>query len=922
MDRLSYVSNAENGYIDSLYAAYRQDPQSVDASWQRFFEGFEFAAQFAGAGPSSVSGAPASSQLQKEIAVVNLIQSYRSRGHLFADLNPILPRREFQPNLDIKHFGLSEADLDTRFEAGAEMGLPGAKLRDIVQHLEDTYCRTIGVEYKYIRIPEVLRWFESRMEPTKNRPNLNKETKTYILRKLAQATLFERFIQKKFTGQKRFSLEGGEALIPALDNVIQYGAHLGIKDFVLGMAHRGRLSVLTNVMQKEVDHVLGEFADRNMADDVFDGDVKYHLGYSRDIVLDDGGTTHVSLLPNPSHLETVDPVVVGNARARMDLNHGGNHDRVCPILIHGDAAVAGQGVVYELIQMSRLPGYEVGGTIHIVINNQVGFTTDPSDARSSTYCTDVGKTTLSPVFHVNGDDPEAVFQATQMAMDFRQAFSRDVFIDIICYRKYGHNEGDEPRFTQPKMYAAIDKHPSPFEVYRNKVLAEGSLTQAEVDAIVDEINAHLDDEFEQSKTSEWKFDTDLKGRWEGIRFYNDKELEPNPITQVKGDTLRQLAQRLTVLPEGFTPHRNIKRLLEQRAQMVVDDAIDWGMAETLAYATLLAEGNPVRMTGQDVIRGTFSHRHAGITDIQTEQKYFPLNHLQDGQAKLDIYNSLLSEYAVMGFEYGYAWAAPHTLTIWEAQFGDFVNGAQIILDQYLTASKTKWQRLNGLVLLLPHGYEGQGPEHSSARMERFLTLCAQKNMYVCNITTPANLFHALRRQVKADSRRPLVVFTPKSLLRHPKVVSSLSEFTDGKFQELIDDTVVAPKNVKRVVFCSGKLYYDLLAQRETADKYDTALVRLEQLYPLPEPEIKAVLAKYSGAQDIIWAQEEPINMGAWTLMLRKLQPLMPAGIALECISRRSSASPATGSGGQHRSQQDYILKKALNLAPELELAKA
>jgi 2-oxoglutarate dehydrogenase E1 component len=909
MDSYSYLTNAGIDYVENLYNEYLTNPGSVDQSWGRFFEGFELARKQNG----HAAGTGDTVHLQKEISVLNLINAYRQRGHLFADLNPILPRPAYEPPLDLATFGLTDAELDTLFQAGVELTGAPMKLKDIVALLKETYCGKIGVEFKYIRIPKIVEWFQKRLEKDRSKKDWSREERLRIVKKMAQATSFESFIHRKFVGQKRFSLEGAESVIPALDGVITHGSDLGIQEFVIGMAHRGRLNVLTNILQKEYDVVFGEFSGKGIADDNFDGDVKYHMGFSSDPKLHNGKTVHLSLVPNPSHLEAVDPVVVGVARARMDKMYGGDHDMICPILIHGDAALAGQGVVYELIQMSRLPGYEVGGTIHIVINNQVGFTTDQSDARSSTYCTDVAKVTLSPVFHVNGDDPEAVMYATLLAMEFRQEFNRDVFIDVICYRRYGHNEGDEPRFTQPKMYAAIDKHPIPYKVYTDSLLAAGAITQADIDKIDQECADHLNSELEQTKTNQYSVKGELGRAWKDLDFYDNHKLEPNPDTKVSDKLLKDLAKKITTIPESFAPHRNIKKNYEDRLKMVTDaNAIDWGMGENLAYAALLHEGHDIRFTGQDVERGTFTHRHAVINDQNTNEKYCSLNTINPEKAQLRIFNSLLSEYAVMGFEYGYASAMPQTLTIWEAQFGDFVNGAQIIIDQFLSASKTKWQRMNGLVLLLPHGYEGQGPEHSSARLERMLVLCAENNMFVLNCTTPANLFHALRRQVKAKNRRPLVVFTPKSLLRLPACVSKVEEFTKQGFHELYDDSRVDAKKVTRVVLCTGKLYYDLLAQQEAHKVEDVAIVRLEQIYPLPIDQLEALKKTYPKAKNWVWAQEEPINMGAWPFLVRKLYSVLP----LEVVGRKESASPATGSPYQHKTQQEYIIRKALDLKPD------
>ena len=926
MDRFSYLSNADVAAIDHLYRQYAADPSSVDLQWARFFEGFDFAQAHYPKLPNgqngtatATAGAVDAKQVSKEIGVLNLIAAYRSRGHLFAKINPILPRPDYKPDLSIDQFGLSEADLDTSFQAGGELGLGRASLRTIIEHLKQTYCGPIGVEYLYIRNPPLVKWLQARMEPTRFTPDFKADEKQQILRKLGQATTFENFLHRKFVGQKRFSLEGAESIIPALDGVIRAGAQLGIEEFVIGMAHRGRLNVLTNILQKEYDQVFGEFEGKGLSDEVFDGDVKYHMGFSSDVKMADGRNVHLSLAPNPSHLEAVDPVVVGMARAKMDNLYGGDNNKICPILIHGDASIAGQGVVYELIQMSRLRGYEVGGSVHIVINNQVGFTTSQSDARSSTYCTDVGKVTLSPVFHVNGDDPEALTMVTQLAIAFRQEFKRDVFIDIICYRKYGHNEGDEPRFTQPAMYEAISKHPTPFQVYSNRLLEDGTITREELAKLEKALADNLDKELEEARArTQEALDTKLTRVWEKIRFYDDVNIEPNPDSSVPAELLKQIATGVSTLPKDFNPHRNIAKLLEQRRDMVHStDKVDWGMGEHLAYGSLLLQGFNVRISGQDVERGTFSHRHAVVTDQKNEAKYIPLNNLKAGQNTLYIYNSLLSEFAVMGFDFGYASSAPNTLTIWEGQFGDFMNGAQIIIDQFLSACKTKWQRMNGLVLLLPHGYEGQGPEHSSARMERFLTLCAQNNMYVCDFTTPANLFHALRRQVLTPYRRPLVVFTPKSLLRHPRAVSPVADFAQGQLQEVIDDTRVKPAQVKRVVLCTGKVYYDLIEQQEGLGKNDVAIVRVEQLYPFPKDQIMGVLKRYSKAKEVVWCQEEPENMGAWAFVLRKLQ-----GVPIEVVARRESSSPATGTLYQHTRQQQYIIKKALDLPPDTELVKA
>ncbi len=844
-----------------------------------------------------------------------MINAYRSRGHLFARTNPILPGKIFKPSLDIENFGLTSEDLNRTFFAGKEIGLENSTLKEIIEFLKKTYCGHIGAEFRYIRHPEIVAWLQERMESTQNTPRYTKEQKKFIMQMLGKAHLFEMFLHKKFVGQKRFSLEGGEALIPALEMTLERGAELGIKEFVLGMAHRGRLNVLTNIMRKPYELVFGEFQDKGISDEIFDGDVKYHMGYSDDPVLGNGLRVHLSMAPNPSHLEAVNPVVLGMTRAKMDELYHGDENLVCPILIHGDASIAGQGIVYEVQQMSLLEGYRVGGTVHIVINNQIGFTTDAKDSRSSTYCTDIAKVTLSPVFHVNGDDPEAVAFVTKLAMEFRQTFHRDVFIDIVCYRKYGHNEGDEPRFTQPLMYNYIDKHPNPWKIYTEKLIQEGIITSTEVEKFEQENNDFMQAQFDSSKSKDdIQVDSIPRRSWNGIKVYDDNQVEPNPDTRVSAEVFKSIAEKVTTIPSNFNPHKTIAQLFANRKKMVFEtNKIDWGMGEIMAYATLLEEGYDVRISGQDVRRGTFSHRHAYIVDSVTSEYYSPLCNITD-KAKFYCYNSLLSEFGVLGFEYGYASSAPFSLTIWEAQFGDFVNGAQIIIDQFLSAAKSKWRRLNGLVMLLPHGYEGQGPEHSSCRYERFLNLCAQNNMYVCNFTTPSNLFHALRRQIHSEYRRPLIIATPKSLLRFPQCFSTVEDFTEGGLLEVIDDDHAGSSKVERVLFCTGKIYYDLNKYRHQFHVDNVAIVRVEQLYPIPMDLINAILEKYKNAKEWFWVQEEPENMGAWPIYIRKFRKH-----ALDVISRKESASPATGSPKQHASQQAYLIKKALNLPKDTEL---
>ncbi|MFW5658920.1 MAG: 2-oxoglutarate dehydrogenase E1 component, partial [Bacteroidota bacterium] len=822
--------------------------------------------------------------------------------------------------LDLERFGLSESNLDEQFNAGTALGLGETSLRNIIDFLERTYCGTVGVEYMYARIPGIIEWVQENFEQQYTKQELSVERKKAIAEKLHAATSFEQFIHRKFPGQKRFSLEGGESMIPALDGLILHGSNLGVEEFVIGMAHRGRLNVLTSILRKEPDSVFGEFKDKGVANKTFDGDVKYHLAHSSDPMLENGKTVHLSLLPNPSHLEAIDPIVGGTVRAKMENAYDGDSSKICPILIHGDAAVAGQGVVYEVIQMSRLRGYGVGGTVHYVINNQLGFTTEPEDCRTSTYCTAIAMVTLSPVFHVNGDDPEGLYYVSKLAMEFRQRFKRDVFIDLMCFRKYGHNEGDEPRFTQPVMYAAIDKHKSVSDVYLNQLLEENTIQKSFVESLKKKRKEYLDKELDQAVERDYKdvLEKAPTRFWEGLKFYDIYTVEQNPTTGWELDKLKEISKKLTQLPEGFEPHRNIERLMKMRYDMVFEDnALDWGMGEHLAYATLLIEGYPVRLSGQDVERGTFSHRHSVLHNQKNNDLYVPLNELDDKQAKYAAYNSLLSEYAVLGFEVGYSWATPKALTIWEAQFGGFINGAQIVVDHFITSGHTKWQRMLGLVLLLPHGYEGQGPEHSSARPERFLNLAARNNMFVTNITTPANFFHALRRQLHVDTRRPLIVFTPKSLLRSPEALSPLEDFgPDTHFQEILDDANADPKNIKRIVLCTGKVAYDLLRNRDAHKKSDTAIIRVEQLYPSPAGKIlELVKKKYKKAETFVWAQEEPENMGYWYFVNATYD-----GIEFsECVSRKPTGSPATGSPSQHKTQQAYIVRKALDLSPEAEV---
>ena len=902
MDKVSYVGNADVNAIDYLYKQYRQDPESVDAGWKKFFEGFEFAQT------NYEDGGEIPENFKKEFKVINLINGYRQRGHLFTKTNPVRERRQYTPDLSIENFGLEQKDLDETFQAGEQIGLGATTLKTIISHLEESYCQSIGTEFLYIRDPERIEWLRTKIE-TKNPIPFSKERKIQIFKKLNQASSFEAFLGKKFVGQKRFSIEGGEALIPALDTLVNRGSELGVEYFVMGMAHRGRLNSLANIFEKRPRDIFSEFEGKEFDfESSFDGDVKYHQGYTSQITLANGNPMGITLAPNPSHLEAVNTVVEGIARAKIDHIYKAE-SKVCPVLIHGDAAVAGQGIVYETIQMAQLDGYRAGGTVHIVVNNQVGFTTNYLDGRSSTYCTDVAKTTLCPVFHVNGDDIESVIKVVEAAMEYRQVFNRDVFIDLLCYRKYGHNEGDEPKFTQPKLYDIIAKHPNPKVIYQRELEAQGVISKEEAKQIEDAYNQFLEEEFDASRKNEKALVYDfLKLTWEGFRHGTAKDFEKSPETGVDKQKLYELGIKLSSLPEGKKYFRKIAKIFEDRLNAFKNDSLDWGSAEMLAYASLLVEGNSVRISGQDVERGTFSHRHAVVKTEDTEEEVETLKLLSDNQARFDVYNSLLSEYGVLGFEYGYSLATPKTLTIWEAQFGDFFNGAQIMIDQFISAGEDKWATQSGLVMLLPHGYEGQGAEHSSGRMERFLQQCADLNMQIVNTSTPANHFHLLRRQMKRDFRKPLVVFSPKMLLRYPDAMSSLEEMATGSFQEVLDDPTAKVKEVDTLVLCSGKFYYEMKVKAKELGVTNMAFVRVEQLYPLPQKQIDTILAKYK-AKNIIWAQEEPANMGAWTYMAMNLRKLDLIG-----ITRPASAASAEGSKKLHEKRLAKLFNELFSYA--------
>lgn len=898
----SYLSNADVDSIEHLYEQYKIDKSSLDESWQRFFEGFDLAYGDLGLNGGEV----VSEDMMKEINVLNLInRGYRSRGHLFTKTNPVRERRKYAPDLSIENFGLSKSDLDKKFNAGVALGIGPAKLKDIISHCEKTYCGSIGVEYMYMTNPDQIEWLQTKMEQRKNTPDFTIEQKKLTLEKLNQAVAFENFLHTKYVGQKRFSLEGLESLIPALDAAIELGSSHGVEEFVIGMAHRGRLNVLANIMKKSYAEIFNEFEGKAYEDSVFEGDVKYHLGYTSSVKTSLGKNVKLNLCPNPSHLEAVDPVVQGMARAKLDKTYNNDFSKLTPILIHGDAAIAGQGVVYEVIQMAGLDGYNVGGILHLVTNNQIGFTTNYTDARTSIYCTDVAKTTKSPVFHVNGDDVEAVVYTIKLALEYRQKYNADVFIDILGYRKYGHNEGDEPKFTQPVLYKAIAKHPNPREIYAKKLSEQGTIEANLAKEMERSFKKMLQEDLEEVRADVKPKNNNLpKNTWSAIKQGTKADFERNFKTAVSKKTLEKVAAAVTTIPENHAPIRKVTKLYNDRKKMIESGVYDWAMGELMAYGTLLNEGHTVRMSGQDVERGTFSHRHSVINMEDGLEKFVPLNQISKNQARFDIYNSLLSEYAVLGFEYGYSITNPQGLSIWEAQFGDFANGCQVMVDQFVASGETKWGRYSGLVMLLPHGYEGQGPEHSSARLERYLQLCASGNMQVMNITTPANLFHALRRQIHRDFRKPLIIMSPKSLLRHPRCVSETSAFTNSGFLELIDDNLVEPSNVKRVNFCSGKIYYDLLQRQEEEGRKDVAIVRIEQLYPMPETQIQALIKKYSKAQ-FCWVQEEPKNMGAWMHILR-----YDWARNFKEITRKSSASPATGYAAVHAREQKAIIDEA------------
>ncbi len=894
---MSFLHNLSPQWLDEQYRRWRQDPAAVGTEWQAFFSGFEFA------GPPTAALAP--DRALKEAAVQSLLYRYRDLGHLLSWTDPLSPRPTEHPQLTLESFGLDEGDLDTPFTV-KRYRKSHATLREILAVLRDTYCRTIGVEFMHIQDPDERQWLKDRMEAVRNRPGIARDRQLQILSKLQEATLFENFLHRNFLGQKRFSLEGGETIIPLLDAVVTKSAGLGFRDLILGMAHRGRLNVLASIFRKPLAAIFAEFQDNLEYNFVGEGDVKYHKGFSRDLDFPTG-QLHLTMASNPSHLEAVDPVVEGKVRARQDYYGEDGPQRVLPVLVHGDAAFAGQGMVPETLNLSQLEGYGTGGTLHIVLNNQIGFTTAPHDARSTFYATDVAKMLMVPIFHVHGEDPEAAVYLAELALDYRQTFGKDVVIEVICYRRHGHNEGDEPYFTQPLMYEKIKDRPPVHELYAAQ-LAEQGIAQETIEESARTIEERLEKALAEGDNHDP--DHGFLGKWQGIvRNWSPAA----PETAVPAERLRELGRQLAVIPEHFHPHPKIAKLLERRLEAIEQgEEIDWGNAETLAFATLLAEGHTVRLSGQDSRRGTFNHRHAMLIDIENGMQYVPLVTVTEQEAVFRVYNSMLSEAAVLGFEYGYSLETPHGLTIWEAQFGDFANGAQVIIDQFISSSETKWDRASGVTLFLPHGYEGQGSEHSSARIERYLQLCADHNLQVVYPSTPAQFFHLLRRQVKLPFRRPLVVFTPKSLLRLPACRSTLAELAGGGFREILVPEL-SPEAIREVLLCSGKLYFELEEKRRELKRADVAIIRLEQLYPIRSDLLERALAPFieQGCR-FSWVQEEPKNAGIWNFIHDLLAKLI--GSKPRYVGRPRLAAPEVGSHRLHKQEQERLVNEALEPA--------
>jgi 2-oxoglutarate dehydrogenase E1 component len=918
MKDFSYITSSHPAFIENLYQDFLQDPNSVDPDLKKFFEGFDFAV---GQGKNGTNGTSAASETtgataesfdwKKEVGAYRLILGYRNKGHLIAKTNPIRQRKDRGANLDLGFYGFTEADLDKTFHAGNMIGLGTTTLRNILQHMQKTYAGHVGIEFKYISDQKKVDWLTNEMERNFTKP-FAIDKKKRILEKLNQGVIFEKFLHTKYIGQKRFSLEGGETTIAALDEMITTGANNDVQEVVIGMAHRGRLNILANIMGKTYEQIFTEFEGTATPDQTMgSGDVKYHKGYGSEVQTADGKTIHLKLLPNPSHLEAVDPVVVGFARAKADVLYNSDFDKILPILIHGDASVAGQGVVYEVLQMSDLDGYYTGGTIHFVINNQIGFTTDFEDARSSDYCTSLAAMIHAPVLHVNGDDAEAVVKCAQIATRYRQEFNSDVFIDMVCYRKHGHNEGDDPKFTQPHLYALIEKHANPREVYTNYLLDSGESDAKDLAKEMEkkfwgDLQERLDD-LKQNPLPYHYQQPELD--WKSLRKATEEDFDKSPVTALDETSFKKVFDALMKWPADFKPLKKVEKIINDKVKLYNEEGkIDWATGELLAYGSLLLEGKDVRMSGQDVKRGTFSHRHAVLRDENNDKAYSRLSQIPDASGQFRIYNSLLSEYGVLGFEYGYAMANPNALVLWEAQFGDFCNGAQTMIDQFIAAGEQKWNRMNGVTMLLPHGYEGQGPEHSSARMERFLQMCAENNMVITNITTAANLFHALRRQLAWPFRKPLINFAPKANLRHTGTYSSTQEILSGGFKEVIDDTFADDASrVRKVLFCSGKVYFDLADRQQKENKKDTAIIRLEQLYPLPLKQLEELYRKYSKAT-WFWVQEEPLNMGAASFLQMNLK-----SINYGVISRQPSAATATGYAKVHAQEQAEIIDTAFSI---------
>jgi len=922
MKDFSYITNSSPAYIESLYKEFLDNPGGIDPEMKKFFEGFDFAISHASINgkPSEVTEVKETSDARpgdigsidwmKEVMAYRMILGYRNKAHLIANTNPIRKRKDRGANIDLAFYGFIESDLDKEFYAGQFLGLGKTTLRTILSHLEKCYASSLGVEFKYISDPKKIDWLTNEIEKTMLEP-LPLVKKRRALEKLNQGVMFEKFLHTKYVGQKRFSLEGGETTIAALDAIINTAADRDVHEVVIGMAHRGRLNVLANIMGKTYEQIFSEFEGTAKVDQTMgSGDVKYHMGYGSEVQTMNDKIIRLKLMPNPSHLEAVNPVVVGFARAKADVMYHSEFDKILPILIHGDASIAGQGIVYEVLQMSYLKGYYTGGTIHYVINNQIGFTTDFDDARSSDYCTSLAAAIQAPVFHVNGDDPEAVIKCAEIATRFRQEFNSDVFIDMVCYRRHGHNEGDDPKFTQPHLYALIDKHQNPREVYIKYLLENG---EPDAQALAKEMEkkfwADLQERLDEVKQNPLPYHYQPPElAWKKLRRASADDFDASPVTAISSESFKKVFDALMKWPADFKPLRKVEKILQDKVKLFeTEQKVDWATGELMAYGSLLLEGKDVRMSGQDVRRGTFSHRHAVLRDENTDKPYNRLTHIPGATGKFRIYNSLLSEYGVLGFEYGYALANPNALVLWEAQFGDFANGAQTMIDQFISAGEQKWNRMNGVTMLLPHGYEGQGPEHSSARLERFLQLCAELNMVVTNITTSANFFHALRRQLAWPFRKPMINFSPKANLRHAGSYSRVEEFLTGGFKEVIDDTFVDAGQVKKVLFCSGKIYFDMAERQQKEGRQDIAIIRLEQIYPLPFKQLEALQKKYNKAT-WFWVQEEPLNMGAASFLQMNLK-----SINFGVVSRQPSASTATGYNKVHVQEQAELIETAFSI---------